>query len=372
MGFPIVMKVNSPDILNKILHKSDIGGVKLNIRNAQSIREAFKSIMQSVHTKFPDARIECVTIERMSRKPNGRELMVGMIRDQVFGPVITFGMGGTIVEAVNDIAVSLPPLNRYLANAMINKTRIAKLLGQFRDKPPVNREALENVLLRVSEMACELPWLQEIDINPLIIDENEAIAVDGRLIVNYYTPSPDRYAHMAICPYPTHLVTHWLLPDGTDITIRPIRPEDADLEQEFVRNLSEEAKYFRFMQTLQELTPAMLVRFTQIDIDRELALIVVTQQESQEIELGVARYSINPDGISCEFALVIADEWQHHGIAHRLMTCLMDAARARGLKVMQGEVLSNNHNMLKLMDKLEFTAAVDEDDRSVTQVSKNL
>ncbi len=372
MGFPIAMKINSPDILNDILHKSDVGGVKLNIRNAQSIRDAFKSIMQRVKTKFPSARIEGVTIERMTTKPNGRELMVGMIRDPVFGPVITFGMGGTMVEVMGDIVVSLPPLNRYLADSMINKTHIAKLLNEFRQMPPINRQALENVLLRISEMACELPWLREMDINPLIIDENDAVAVDGRIVVDYYTQLPDRYAHMAIYPYPTHLVTQWHLPDGTDITIRPIRPEDADIEQEFVRNLSEESKYFRFMQTLQELTPTMLVRFTQIDYDREMALIVVTQQNGPEKELGVARYAINPDADSCEFALVIADEWQHRGIAHRLMTCLMDAARAKGLNQMQGEVLTNNHNMLKLIRKLGFSAVVDEEDRNLTLVSKNL
>ncbi|EDN68823.1 GCN5-related N-acetyltransferase [Beggiatoa sp. PS] len=372
MGFPIAMKVNSPDILNNVQHKSDVGGVKLNIRNAQSIREAFKSIMQAVQTQFPNARINGVTIGKMSRKLNGRELMVGMVRDPVFGPVITFGMGGSMVEVMSDIAVSLPPLNRYLANVMINKTRIAKLLGEFRQMPPVNRQVLEDILLRVSEMACELPWLQEIDINPLIIDENDAVAVDGRIVIDYYTPLPDRYAHIAIYPYPTHLVTHWHLPDGTDITIRPIRPEDAEIEQDFVRNLSEESKYFRFMQTLQELTPTMLVRFTQMDYDREIALIVVTQQDGKEIELGVARYAINPDAESCEFALVIADEWQHRGIAHRLMNCLMEAARTKGLKVIQGEVLSNNHNMLKLIIKLGFTTVLDEEDRSLTLVSKNL
>ncbi|MDM8560327.1 bifunctional acetate--CoA ligase family protein/GNAT family N-acetyltransferase [Candidatus Parabeggiatoa sp. HSG14] len=372
MGFPIAMKVNSSDILKDVLHKSDVGGVKLNLQNARSIGEAFNSIIQQVQIKFPNARIDGVTIERMIRKPNGRELMVGMIRDPIFGPVITFGVGGTMIEVMDDIAVSLPPLNRYLANTMINKTRIAKLLDEFRQMPSVNRQALENVLLRVSEMVCELPWLQEIDINPLIIDENDAVAVDARIVIDYYTAVPDRYAFMAIHPYPTHLVTHWHLPDGTDITIRPIRPEDADSEKKFIHNLSDEAKYFRFMQTLPELTPMMLVRFTQIDYDREMALVVVTEQDKQEIEVGAARYSINPDGESCEFALVIADEWQHHGIAHRLMSCLIDTSRARGLKFMQGEVLTNNHNMLKLMNKLEFVAVVDAEDRSVTLVTKHL
>lgn len=368
MGFPVAMKINSPDVM----HKSDVGGVKLNIPNAQMVRDAFKCIMQKVKEKCPEARLDGVTIERMVRKPHGRELMVGMIRDPVFGPVISFGMGGTMIEVLADISVSLPPLNRYLASAMINKTRAAQLLGAFRNMPPAKREAVESVLLRVSEMACELPWLQEMDINPLIIDEEGAIAVDARIIINYYTSSPDRYAHMAVYPYPVHLVKKWQLPDGTDVTIRPIRPEDAEIEKEFVKHLSEESRYFRFMQTLHELTPIMVVRFTQIDYDREMALIAVTEQEGREIEIGVARYAINPDGESCEFALVISDEWQHRGIAQRLMTSLMDAARAKGLKIIQGEVLSNNHNMLKLMNKLGFSTIVEEDDRSLTWVSRNL
>lgn len=367
-GLPVVMKINSPDIV----HKSDVGGVKLNINTAPAIREAFKCIMQQVRTRCPEARLDGVTVERMVRKPHGRELMVGIIRDPVFGPVINFGLGGTMVEVLGDTAVSLPPLNRYLASALIDKTKAAKLLKQFRHMPPAKREALEKVLLRVSEMACELPWIQEMDINPLIIDEEGAVAVDARIVVNYYTPSPDRYAHMAIYPYPVNLVQYWQLSDGTDVTIRPIRPEDAEMEQEFVKNLSEESRYSRFMQTLHELTPTMLVRFTQIDYDREMALIMVTEQDGKEVELAVARYAINPDGDSCEFALVVSDRWQHRGIAQKMMTSLMEAARDKGLKLIQGDVLSNNHNMLKLMTKLGFSTVLDEEDRTLTLVSRLL
>jgi acetyltransferase len=368
LGFPVAMKINSPDIT----HKSDVGGVRLNLNNAQAIRTAFKEIVAEARRRRPDARIDGVTVERMSNKQNGRELMVGVIRDPVFGPIITFGAGGTRVEIIGDRAVALPPLNRYLARTLIQNTRVLKMLGEFRGMPPINMEALETVLLRVSEMVCELPWLREVDINPLIVDEDGVVAVDARVVVDYYTPSPDRYAHMAIYPYPNHLVTHWQLPDGTDITIRPIRPEDAEIERAFVKNLSDEAKYFRFMQSIQELTPEMLIRFTQIDYDREMAFIAVTHVDGRELELGVARYNMNPDGLSCEFAIVIADEWQGRGFAHKLMSSLMDAARARGLQYMQGEVLSNNVGMLKLIEKLGFEAHTDAEDRSVTLVSRNL
>ena len=368
LGFPVAMKIHSPDIT----HKSDVGGVRLNLHNAQAIRAAYKEIIADARRLRPEARIEGVTVGKMNTSPNGRELMVGMIRDPVFGPVITLGAGGTAVEVIGDRAVALPPLNRYLARTLIRGMRAGKLLGQFRRMPPVDMDALENVLLRVSEIVCELPWLQEMDINPLIVDEHGAVAVDARVVVDYYTPGPDRYAHMAIHPYPSHLVTHWQLPDGTDITIRPIRPEDAKIEDDFVRNLSDQAKYFRFMQALHELTPTMLIRFTQIDYDREMAFIAVVEQDGVEVELGVARYAINPDGYTCEFAIVVDDDWQHRGFGHKLMQSLMDAARARGLKQMVGEVLSNNVNMLKLVRKLGFETKVSEEDRGIVGVSRML
>jgi acetyltransferase len=246
------------------------------------------------------------------------------------------------------------------------------MLGAFRNMAPANMEALEDVLLRVSEMLCELPLLKEMDINPLILDENGALAADARIVVEYRQPSADRYAHMAIYPYPTHLVNQWQLADGTDITIRPIRPEDAELVQKFVHDLSEESKYFRFMNSMQELTETMLVRFTQIDYSREMALIAVTQEQDREIELGVARYAINPDGDTCEFALVVADNITGKGLGQKLMVSLMEAGRASGLKTIEGEVLKNNHNMLKLTSRLGFSSKISDDDPGIVKVSKAL
>lgn len=177
---------------------------------------------------------------------------------------------------------------------------------------------------------------------------------------------------MAICPYPTYLVKHWQLPDGTDLVIRPIRPEDAEIEQAFVRNLSEAAKYSRFMMPLKELPQAMLARFTQIDYDREMALIAVVEQDGAEIEIAVCRYIINPDGKSCEFALVVADKWQHKGVGHKLMTILMDTARAKGLAAMEGDVLTNNRAMLRLVTSLGFTVEASREDPTVRHAVKPL
>jgi len=350
MGFPVAMKIHSEDIS----HKSDVGGVKLNIRNAADVRGNFRELIERVQKKRPDADLEGVTVERMHRTTNGREVMVGVINDPVFGPVISFGAGGTFVEVMEDAAIAIPPINERLARNLINRTKIAKALGEFRNMPAANTDALVDVLLRVSNMACELPWLKEMDINPLILDENGAMAVDARIVVGIPKPSPDRYAHMAIHPYPADLESTFQLPDGRDVTIRPIRPEDAEIEQDFVRNLSDEAKYFRFMHAVHDLTPEMLVRFTQIDYDREMALIAVTWEDGKEVEHGVVRYVTNPDMNSCEFAVVISDEFQGHGIGQRMLTRLMEVARSRGLDLMEGEVLTANHKMLDLVRSLDF------------------
>ncbi len=368
LGFPIAMKVNSHDIT----HKSDAGGVMLNLNNAHEVRAAYQHIIDNVNRNRPNAKVDGISIQPMIVKPNGRELMIGVTSDPVFGPVITFGAGGTAVEIMGDRAVALPPLNSFLAKELIQGTRIAKMLGQFRNLPPANVAALEDVLLRVSEMMCELPLLKEMDINPLILDEHGALAADARVVVEYRQPSSERYAHMAIHPYPTHLVSQWQLADGTNITIRPIRPEDAELVQRFVHELSEESKYFRFMKSMHELNENMLVRFTQIDYSREMALVAVTGEEGTEVELGVARYAINPDGDSCEFALAVADNTQGKGLGQKLMTSLMAAARDYGLTTMEGEVLSNNHNMLKLIRRMGFSDKTSSDDRGIIKVHKSL
>ncbi len=368
LGFPVAMKVNSPDIT----HKTDAGGVRLNLVNAQAVRAAYHEIMENVRLSRPNAHMDGISIEPMIVKPNGRELMVGVTSDPVFGPVITFGAGGITVEIMGDRAVALPPLNSFLVKDLIADTHVAKMLKAFRHMPPADIDALESVLLRVSEMVCELPHLIEMDINPLIVDETGALAADARVVVEYRQPSADRYAHMAIYPYPTHLISHWQLADGTDITIRPIRPEDAEIEQTFVHDLSEESRYFRFMRSVQELSPDMLSRFTQIDYSREMALIAITLEHGKEVELGVTRFAINPDGESCEFALVVADRMRGKALGQKLMHALMDAARSKGLKIMEGEVLGNNSNMLKLMSRLGFSVETSQEDAGIKVVRRVL
>ena len=375
LGFPMVMKIDSPDIMQK----SDVNGVRLSIDSEEAVRDTWHQMHADAGRLKPDARIEGITVERMHSSNFGRELMVGVIRDPVFGPVISFGSGGTSVEVLRDRAVALPPLNEIIIESMIAKTRVAKMLKRFRNMPAIDEQALEQVLLRVSEMVCELPQIREMDINPLIVDERGLVAVDARITVGCadaaerQAAARDHYAHMAIHPYPANLVGVHRLADGTQLTIRPIRPEDAKIEQEFVRRMSEESKYFRFMQAILELTPQMLVRFTQIDYDREMALIAVQEQpDGSEVQVAVARYTVDPDWTSCEFALTVADEWQGRGVGYYLMERLMEVARERGLEVIHGEVLAANSHMLGLMQRLGFKIRSSLDETDLKLVRRSL
>ena len=350
VGYPVALKINSPEIV----HKSDLGGVQLGLQTAADVKQAFRSITDKARVQRPDARIKGVTVEAMAQFEEAREIVVGVSRDPVFGPVILFGAGGTMVEILRDSAVSLPPLNEVLAIRLINRTRVARLLEAFRDRPAVDKEAVVDVLLRLSDMVCELPEITELDINPLFAGPSGVLAVDARIKIARPPAKDGPYDHVAIHPFPRHLLQKHHLTDGTPLTIRPIRPEDARSEAAFVRDLSPEAKRFRFMGAVKELSPEMLVQFTQIDYRREMALIAEVEREGTPVQQGVARYSINPDNKSCEFAIVVSDQVQGQGIGTRLMKSLIDAARDHGLNKMEGEVLRDNEPMHQLMAELGF------------------
>ncbi len=258
-----------------------------------------------------------------------------------------------------------------MVEQMIAKTKAARYLAAFRQLPPANKQALINVLLNISTMVSELPEILELDINPLIVDENGVMAVDARIKAQV-SHQLTRYSHMAIHPYPHELIQYQQLNNGVNITIRPIRPEDAILEKDFHNRLSERTKYFRFMQALQELTPEMIVRFTQIDYDREMAFVAVTDDANMPSELGVGRCVMNPDGNSVEFALVVADDCHCLGIGSKLMTTLMQTAKAKGISFFEGEVLVVNKPMLSLVTKLGFSIETIADDNEVVRVVKDL
>ncbi|MFT6589530.1 MAG: acetyltransferase [Rhodoferax sp.] len=377
LGFPVVLKIDSPDVS----HKSDVQGVKLNVTNAVGVRDAYHEIMQNVTELRPGVRINGVTIQNMSTHKRGREIYIGLVTDDPFGPVIAFGAGGTMIELINDRAMELPPLNQFLARSLIARSRVAETLGPWRGASPINMQSLEQVLLRVSEMVCELPQLREMDINPLIVDEFGAVAVDARIVIDNAPPSARHYNHLAILPYPSQHEQLWPLQGGGEYTVRPIHPDDATLLQDFVRTLSTESRYFRFVSSMQELPATMLSRFTLIDYDREMALVAVNREvrtgangkttETSRI-VGVSRYITNPDRTSCEFSLVVADDFKGRGLGSRLMLSIMDFAREKGLAEIEGLVLANNPGMLKLMRGLGFVVKPFVDDPDFKLVSQLL
>ena len=368
IGFPVAMKIDSPDIT----HKSDVGGVRLNIPNAQAVRRAYGELLEAVRAERPQARIRGVTLERMFTGPHARETMIGVARDEVFGPVISFGAGGTAVEILRDRSVALPPLNTFIARRMIDDTRVAPMLGDWRHMPAVDRDALEEALLRISDLVCELPHVLEVDVNPLMTSPAGIQVVDARIRVEVPEVTLQPYGHMAIHPFPAHIRERFQAPDGSEILIRPIRPEDAEIEQAFVRGLSSASRYLRFMASLKELPREMLVRFTQIDYDREMALIAVTEREGREVQLGVARYTVTPDGEGCEFAIVVGDEVRGTGLGTRLLRKLMETARDRGLHEMVGETLSTNDPMRSLAERMGFTVRTSPDDATILLMERRL
>lgn len=351
IGFPVAMKIHH----RQLTHKTDVDGVRLHIGDADAAARAYRELIASANAAAPELTVRSVTVETMIRSNNARELLIGVTRDPIFGPAITFGAGGIAVEIMRDRAVTLPPLNRFLAQRLIQHTRVATLLGPFRRLPAANLAAVEDVLLRISDLVCEFPELHELDINPLLADDRGAVVVDARMVIAHVTPGARPYAHVAIHPYPARLLTTFALDDGTSVTLRPIRPEDASIAHTFIARLSQATKQLRFMQFLQELTPAMLTRFTQIDYHREMALVAVVTQNGQDVEVAIGRFSTQPDGRSCEFALVVADDWQHRGIGRRLLTELIAIARERGLQRIEGEVPAGNSDMMNFVTTLGFT-----------------
>lgn len=352
IGFPVALKIHSPDIT----HKTDVGGVRLNLQNADMVAEAFDGILRDARRLRPEARIEGAVVQPMLRFAHQREVLVGVATDAVFGPVISFGAGGVSVEAVRDTAVALPPLNAVLARELVDRTRVARLLAAYRDVPAADLDALCELLVGVSRMVCALPWLKEMDLNPVLAHPGGAAIADARVVVD---PSrlapPPRYGHMAIHPYPVELEGTLGLRDGSSVPVRPIRPEDAGLERRFFDGLSERSRYQRFLNQMAQLPQQMLARFTQLDYDRELALVALDPSSGEFI--GVGRYAPNSDGETAEFALTVADAWQGRGVGRALLERICDCARAAGYKTLFGHILNANRDMLGLAEQLGFAHA---------------
>jgi acetyltransferase len=297
-----------------------------------------------------------------------RGMTLGIVRDFSLGPALFLGPQGMAAELSGTFSYGLPPMNHFLASEFIRGSSMASL---FNDESfAVNQEELVELFMRLSSLACEVPQIQKLTLELWLYPQAPAEIAHARVELRRFGEQKSAYAHMAIHPYPADLVRAVTLPKGHQVTFRPIRPEDAEMEQDFVRSLSDDSRYYRFMDALRELPRSLLVRFTQLDYQREMAIVAVEKTaDGTEKQVGVARYITNPDGESCEFALVIADDWQGRGLGRTLMRYLMDIAAARGYKTMDGEVLSVNGNMLKLMTTLGFEVHTAPDDPAVKNVS---
>ncbi|HYM43267.1 MAG TPA: bifunctional acetate--CoA ligase family protein/GNAT family N-acetyltransferase [Steroidobacteraceae bacterium] len=348
IGYPVALKILSPDIS----HKSDVGGVALDIAGAAELERAAQAMLARCRSLRPQARLEGFTVQKMIRRGGAHELLAGLAVDPTFGPVILFGRGGTAVEAIGDSALGLPPLNSVLAGELIARTRVARLLGGVRGLAAVDRGALESTLVRLAQLASEIAEIAELDINPLLAGEDGVIALDARVRL-----APARLsaaARLAIRPYPSELeerIEH----RGRALLLRPIRPEDTARHRQFLARVSPQDLYTRFFRNVRELPESDLAHFTQIDYDREMAFIAVSAAGGDQEEiLGVARAYADPDNTAAEFAVLVRSDLKGQGLGTLLMRKLMRYCAARGTGELRGTILADNAAMLQLAQTLGF------------------
>ncbi len=364
LGVPVAVKISSPDIT----HKTDVGGVVLDLADAEAVRAAADAMLRRVSAAQPQARDLAFTVEPMA--PAGRnafELLVGAHEDAQFGPVIVFGHGGTAVEARADTALGLPPLNLSLAREMISRTRVFKLLRGYRGLPAVDLDAVSLNLMRVSQMLIDLPHVVELDINPLLVDATGAVALDVR--VRVAAPIHAGTRRLAISPYPSELEESVALDDGRTLLLRPIRPEDEpSLHEAFARLTPQEIR-LRFFVAMRSLTHVMAARFTQIDYDREMALVLTEAGIAGKTKIyGVVRIHADPDHERAEFAILVWREVGGRGLGTLMMNRIVAYARARGIGELFGQVLRENRRMLVLCRELGFSVRPDDDDPTYVTV----
>ena len=348
IGKPVALKILSPDIA----HKSDVGGVVLNLQNPFEVEKAAHAMQERVHAAKAGARIQGFTVQEMVRRPGAHELILGVTTDPIFGPVILFGQGGTAVEVIGDRAVALPPLNMALARDLISRTRVAKLLHGHRHLAAVDLDAICLALCQVSQLIIDIPQIAELDINPLFADSQGVLALDALIRVTAVDPLA---ARLAIRPYPKALEEVYVMPDARKALLRPIRPEDEPNHHVFVSKLTQEDIRFRFFGLVGSLPHTEMARMTQIDYDREMAFIATTpQQDGGEETLGVVRTHTDPDNERAEFAIVVRSDLKGMGLGRKLLDKMIRYCRARGTQAIIGQVLMENHRMLKFTESLGF------------------
>jgi len=349
MGFPIALKIMSP----QITHKSDVGGVVLDLQTPDEVEKAAHDMLDRVHKIFGDLDVSGFSIQTMARRPGAYELIIGVVNDPIFGPVILFGEGGTAVEVIGDRAVALPPLNMALAKDLISRTRVFKLLQGYRDQPAVDLDAICLALNQVAQLIIDVPEVEELDINPLFADSKGVLALDARIKVAPATLSGSK--RLAIRPYPAEQESAFTMRDGRDILIRPIRPEDEPNHHIFISKLTPEDIRFRFFGLVKELPHSQMARLTQIDYDRDMAFIAIGKDDKHEDEtLGVVRIVAARDNTTAEFSIVIRSDLKGTGLGTELMRKMISYCKSRNTKSLVGQILNANSRMIHFVETLGF------------------
>jgi acetyltransferase len=364
IGGPTALKVVSPDIT----HKSDVGGVALDLQGPTAVRERAEAMAKQLSVSHPEAKLVGFTVQPMVHRPGAYELIVGAMQDAQFGPVLLFGHGGTAVEVVNDKAIGLPPLNMRLAREMMEHTRIFRLLRGYRGLPAANLDAIAMTLLRISQLVIDIPEILELDINPLLADEYGVMALDARVkVAPAHGPAE---ARLAIRPYPKGLEEPIALEDGRTLLLRPIVPEDELALQAAFARLSPEEIRLRFFAPMKSLPHVQAARFTQIDYDREMALVLTEPGRPGRTEIyGVVRLYADPDNERAEYAIIVGRELSGLGLGRRMMERIVDYARGRGIGEIFGDVLQENAPMLRLCRELGFSESRCPEEQGIVRVT---
>jgi acetyltransferase len=351
IGYPVVLKVDS----DEITHKTDAGGVKLNLETPGQVRDAFASIVETASRRFPNADVRGVTVQRMVAMKNGLEMILGVKKDPVFGSVIMVGMGGVEAELWGDSALGFPPLNERLAGNMLESLKIWPLLNGYRGRPPVNVDRLISIIMRLSYITADNPEITELDINPLLVGTDEMTALDARIVVKPVESGQKPYSHLAIRPYPEEYVFERILPDGTPVLLRPIRPEDEPLWFDMLGSCSRESIYNRFRFFFNWSTHEVASRYCYIDYDREMAIVAEVKEDGRKRLAGVGRLVSDPDLETVEYAVLVCDRWQNRGLGGLLTDLCTSIAGLWGMKKVYAQTTSDNPRMVHLFKNRDFS-----------------
>lgn len=363
-GYPVVLKIFSP----QITHKTDVGGVALNLRTADEVRETFARMTAAAKAALPEATILGCTVQPMVSFRDGIELIVGAKRDPVFGSVLMVGAGGVTAELFNDRSLGLPPLNERLARRMLQSLKSWPLLNGYRGKPAVAVDVLVETLMRLSYLVADLPAVLELDVNPLLVLPDRVIGLDARVVIDQSSSAAAArpYSHLLIRPYPEEYIRRERLPSGERVTLRPIRPEDEPAWHVMVGRCSVESLHARFRYRFKPPTHEMAIRFCVTDYDREIAIVAETDISGRRELVGVSRLIADPDRESAEFAVLVIDDWQNLGLGTRLTQYCMEIAKKWGLKRIYAETTTDNRRMVSIFEQMGFRVDINLREGSVT------